>query len=174
MKAQWTIFALEVARGTSALQAYKKAYPKIKDDNGAGAAATRLMKRPEIKNEIVRVKNEIVKAAEQSAIEEIKTEKKNQFLTMAKRRDILYQIATGKKVPAFEKGKKVWRTPSDADKLKAIEIDMEITGEGWRPPEQPNSTTINGPVYNTVIRKTVFKVRNTTGKPQTFQNPENE
>jgi hypothetical protein len=176
MKAQWTVFAIEIAKGLSNRQAYKIAYPSIKDDKTADAAAARLVKRPEIQNEIVRVKNDIVKAAEQSAIEDIKEQTKFKVLSFNKKREILYNIATGKKTPAIERdGSKSWRYPTDQDKIRAIELDMEMTGEGWRPPEPPQGgTTVNGPVFNTVVRKTVFKTRVTVAQPQNFQNPANE
>lgn len=172
MKRQHETFALQIATHGDRLKAHREAYPNEMTDEVRSSAASRLMTRKDIQEAIVNLKKRLVEKAETEAVEEIKAEKKYYFLTMSHRRHILAQIAAGRKFPVYDKnGKKTWRTPTDADRIKAIELDMEITGEGWRPPqpETPGEGKA-APVYNTVIRKTVFKTNVTTSKPQTFQN----
>lgn len=170
MKRQHEVFALAYAKNPDPAQAYKEAYPKTTSDDGARVSGLRLLKRAEIQELIATNKKEIATIANTLVAQELKKERKRQFLTMADRREILYNIAHGKKFKTFDKnGKAIFRYPDDADRIKAIEVDMEITGEGFRPPEPQPGNTFNGPVYNTVVRKTVFKTRETTAKKQTFE-----
>lgn len=174
MKRQWEVFIDYMARENDEVKAYRQAYPKTTSDEAARVSAARLLKNATIKNEIATRRSGIVAIADHAAAEEIKTERKRAALSLADKREILFHIAKGKKMKFTEKdGTTSWRYPEDRDRIRAIELDNEITGEGYRPPE-PGSTTINGPVYNTVVRKTVFKTRVTSAAAQTFQNPSNE
>lgn len=94
-------------------------------------------------------------------------------LSIAQKLDILYQIATGKaKVPVMEKGKKTWKWPTMEDRIKAIQLENEMTGEGYNPPplvqiNQQNNQPAH--VSNSVQRVIVFKTNRTTAAPQTFE-----
>jgi hypothetical protein len=88
-------------------------------------------------------------------------------LSIAKKLDILYQIATGKaKVPIMDKGKKVWKWPTMEDRIKAIQLENEMTGEGYNPPPVGNQPQH---VSNQLQRVIVFKTNRTTAAPQTFE-----
>lgn len=180
MKAQHKIFAAEIAKGLKTSDAYKIAYPNAKSNDGAGSAGRRLLKQDDVKNEIARVKSELVTLHEQSVKEQIQ-KAGGRALTWAMKRALLHDIANGKKIKIGTKaGKPVYKVPTATEQIRAIELDNEMTGEGWRPPEPPakdegsSGNTFNGPVYNQIIRKTVFKTRETTARGQTFQITANE
>lgn len=179
-KKQHQAFAEEIAKGTKTADAYLIAYPNCKNRDSAGSAGRRLLKQEEIKNEIVRLRSEIVQAREQAIKDEVQKAARGRFLTYDLKRQILHDIAQGKKTKVGTKnGKPVYKIPTPQDQIKAIELDNEMTGDGFRPPEPPTpegqgGNTFNGPVYNTVIRKTVFKTRETTARGQTFQIQPNE
>lgn len=172
LKSQYQIFAKEVAQGAKTPDAYLVAYPKCKNRETAGSAGRRLLRLPEIQQAIETAKNELVALHEQTVREAVQ-KAGGRALTYTTKRAILYDIANGKKIKIGTKsGKPVYKIPTAQDQIKAIELDNAMTGEGWRPPvpdPAPGGTTINGPVYNTVIRKTIFKTRETTGRGQTFQ-----
>jgi hypothetical protein len=175
-KKQYQVFAEEKAKGATTAEAYKIAYPKVNSNDAAGSGGRRLLRLPEVRNEIERVKTELATLREQSIKEDIQ-KTAGRFLSYNMKRQILHDIATGKKTKIGTKSKKpVYTVPTAQDQIRAIELDNEMTGDSFRPPvpEPGNSTTINGPVYNTVIRKTVFKTRETTARGQTFQIPANE
>lgn len=175
LKAQYKIFAAEIAKGLKTSDAYKIAYPKCKSNDGAGSAGRRLLKMPEIKLEIERQKTELVALHEQTVREQVQ-KAGGRALTWAMKRAILHDIANGKKIKIGTKaGKPIYKVPTATDQIKAIELDNEMTGEGFRPPEpQPSEgkggdVNFNGPVYNQIVRKTVFKTRVTTARAQNFQ-----
>lgn len=171
LKTQHLVFAKEVAKGSATPDAYLAAYPNCKSRDAAGAAGRRLKKLPEIVEAIQEAKTELVTLHEQSVRDAVQ-KAGGTALTWAMKRRILHDIANGKKTKIGTKGgKPVYKVPTAQDQIRAIELDNEMTGEGFRPPEPPpgSGTTINGPVYNTVIRKTVFKTRETTARGQTFQ-----
>jgi hypothetical protein len=172
MKQQYLIFAIEKAKGANNTEAYLKAFPKATVDS-AGAAGSRLAKRDDIKNEIVRL-NQTLVSAEQQAVNEVIEEKKLMFLSFADKRNILSAIANGKrrrKTWDAKTEKYIYTYPSDDDIIKAIKLDAELTGEGFRPPEDQNPGNGGGNTYNTYIRKTVFKTNVTTNKQETTQTP---
>jgi hypothetical protein len=178
LKKEWRIFADEVAKGAKTAAAYKVAYPNVKSSDAAGSSGRRLLKMPEVKNEIERVRADLATQQEQLTKEAIQ-QAAGKILTWAMKRQILHDIANGKKTKiGIKSGKPVYKVPTAQDQIKAIELDNAMTGEGWRPPEppppEPGGPTFNGPVYNTVIRKTVFKTRETTARGQTFQIESNE
>lgn len=178
LKKEWLIFAEERGKGTSTAEAYRIAYPKVKSNDAAGSGGRRLQNHPEVKKEIERVKNELVTAREQSVKEDLQ-KSAGRFLSWNMKRQILHDIANGKKTKiGIKSGKPVYKVPTAQDQIKAIELDNAMTGEGWRPPEppppEPGGPTFNGPVYNTVIRKTVFKTRETTARGQVYQIESNE
>lgn len=176
MKKQWEVFINLMVEDGDEIKAYRTAYPRTTSDAGARVSAARLLKNATIKNEIATRKRAIVAKADDLAAHDLKEERKRLYLTISDKREILYHIAKGKKMKVTDKdGNTVYRYPDDRDRIRAIELDNEISGDGFRPPEpQPGGTTINGPVYNTVVRKTVFRTRTTTSQPQTFTNQENE
>lgn len=176
MKEQWTKFIAEYVRTSDDIHAYRTAYPRTQSNEAARVSASRLLKNPTIKNEIATLRTALVAKADEQALNEIAAERKFIFLSIAEKRELLCKIARGRVKVFYQDrdGNKRWKTPDPAERIKAIELDNEITGEGWRPPEPGGGTTINGPVFNTVVRKTIFKTRETTGKGQTFQIQGNE
>lgn len=179
MKAQHSAVAGRIAAGIDPIQAYKEFYPKVVTDEAARVAVSRLMSRDDFKTELVTRQKEIVTAANTLAANDLKNDGRQfSILHMALKRDILHKIATGKmKTKTWDSKNKEYyfSYPSDDDKIKAMKLDAELTGEAWRPPEpeNPGGAPINQ--TNTYIKRvTVFNTRITTSKAQEVQQTEKE
>lgn len=111
------LFADEYLLDMNQTRAYKAVYTKVKKDNVAAAAASRLMKKPEIREYI----DERLAEISDSMI--AKTEEVMQYLTSVMRGSseseeiVVEGIGEG-----FSKAKTITKAPSEKDKLKAAEL----------------------------------------------------
>lgn len=127
------------ANGGDEQKAYQSAYPKANPDS-ARVRGYKLLQKPEVQQEIVKLSKKLVTASEQLAVSELADEFKGKLLDFNRKREILREIAEGNclipvKKPYFNAGKKKFETvdmleqPSHAARLKAIEIDNAMTGD---------------------------------------------
>lgn len=106
------IFANEYLIDLNATRAYKKAYPSVKKDGVAKAAASRLLTNVNLKNYIDEQLKKIEDESIANATEVMK------YLTKVMRNETLEEV-----VIACEGGyAKVDKTPSEKDRLKAAEL----------------------------------------------------
>jgi hypothetical protein len=109
MKQKWEDFVNAVTKGTAPVDAFRQAFRKPKiSESAARSGVYRLMKKPEIIEAIESKKRALITQAEAAVIEEIKKEIKTEVLSFNKKREILYSIATGKRVKAADKNGKTF------------------------------------------------------------------
>lgn len=173
MKLQWQQFAEAYARKPDKIKAYREAYPSVKTDESARVNATKLLKEPTIQAVIATKRSELTTIADAIVVNELKEDRKRVFLSVADKREILYNIAQGKeKIPVLDKnGNRIgWKRPDFTERVKAIELDNEMTGDFVpRAPLIQNNVQNNTNSGNTTISRTVvFKTRKTTTN-QTFK-----
>ncbi len=118
-------FCEGIVSGLNGTDAYLAAYPKS-SKAAAGRSASDLLKIPEIVSEIERLKSASA------------TQPGYCVLTLAQKRDFLYRLVTAK-VCELDANSDLWNSVKTAkegteyklpDKLKAIETDNDLAGEG--------------------------------------------
>lgn len=134
LKPEWKKFIREMNKHGDAIEAYLKAYPKATSRKSAATSAERLLKKAEIQR-LLKSNPEIQQKAMEKAIEELKEELKFEVLESAKKRQILYDIATGVHKPKEYFTKKdgtvgsYSRDSSPVEIMRAIEIDNRMAGD---------------------------------------------
>lgn len=119
-------FADGIAMGLNTTQAYRAAFPRCKSDGSAAVSGSRLLRNPKIEAEITRIRREAEKLAGGAVLE---TAEKRRFLARLVRA----------RLSSEPDDSDLWQEISDTehgrkrklgDKLKAIQIDNDLAGEG--------------------------------------------
>lgn len=146
LKPSQQIFITEFVRSRNKIEAVRIAYPKIKSNKVAVTNANRLLKNAEISKEISTLTKQVNHISTELAVQELKDEIKLTVLTVAKKRELLHNIATGqaKEIVQFpdrrrtiEGGKETIQTiildaekkPGHYQVMRAIEIDNRMAGD---------------------------------------------
>lgn len=140
LKREYQVFVDEMIQHGDQVRAYKKAYPKTKNEAAIRQGCHRLSQNVTIQSTIKAEADKIKAAATEQAITELKEELKGKILTRQQKQEILYKIATGehlneKKKPVFNPISKKFETiiviekSDDVAMMKAIEIDSKMTGD---------------------------------------------
>lgn len=123
-------FVTEYLRSSDHIMAYKNAYQSTSDYTTIESAANRLLKHPEVAQAIREAQTAIRQQVEREVAEKLKGE----LLTIQRKRELLYQIATGEMyVEQNYKGKNCSQCtqfirPSINQMLKAIDLDNKLAG----------------------------------------------
>lgn len=130
MKPQHSTFILEMIKHGNKLRAYQTAYPKAKGQS-AIKAAERLLRQPEIANEIEKVTQDIRSRTVIDTYKVMKQEQEVRILSVMKKREILNQIATCEmKVGRWIKDeggyRMVYEDPRPRDIIHAIVTDTKL------------------------------------------------
>jgi len=130
MKPQHATFILQMIKHGDKLRAYRAAYPKAKGQS-AIKAAERLLRRPEIAEEIQAVVQDIRSQTVIEAYQVMKQEQQVRILSVMKKREILNQIATcemkvGRWIKDEDGYRMVYEDPRPRDIILAIDKDTKL------------------------------------------------
>ena len=143
LKKQCQIFIDEMVRHGNEKLAYRTAYPKTINEDAIRQGCYRLSKNVAVQHNIKEQANYIRSIATERAIENLKEEIKGAALTAAKKREILFNIASGGEI-ATVVGKDYWdegkqkfihkeipivRRATILERIRAIEVDNRMAGD---------------------------------------------
>lgn len=139
MKTEQQKFIIEYLRFNDKVIAYKNAYNSDADYETMEAAADNLLSNPEVA-ELV---NDTTAAIRSRTESEIAAEQKGAMLTVQKKRELLYEIATGQMLAEQSyKGKDCnvctqYVRPTINHMLRAIQIDNQLAGHTTKKKSSP-------------------------------------
>lgn len=145
MKTEQQKFIIEYLRFNDKVIAYKNAYNSDADYETMEAAADKLLRSPEVA-ELV---NDTTAAIRSRTESEIAAEQKGAMLTVQKKRELLYEIATGQMLAEQSyKGKDCnvctqYVRPTINHMLRAIQIDNQLAGHTTKKKSTPEFHNIS-------------------------------
>lgn len=172
MKLEHYKFVTEYLHRNDKALAYKNAYNSDSNYNTLESAANRLLKNPEVAEAINNAQAAIRSKVEAEVAEQLKGE----LLTIKKKRELLYDIATGQMwVEQSYKGKDCnvctqYVRPTINQMLRAIHLDNKLAGHypTQQKPEPIHSTSLPDAAPQPKERSTV-KIHNKTQQNKTHR-----
>lgn len=130
MKTEYQSFIIEMMKHGDKVKAYQKIYPKA-NEYSARKSAERLLRLPEIADELNEAVSAIQHRAYKEAYRTCHEQQKTYLLSIMKKREILTQIATcqmkvGRYVKEEDGYQMVYEDPRPRDIIKAIEVDTRL------------------------------------------------